>query len=491
MDPDRRHPMRLKRLSCGVGRVLWERRAGAVCVLLLVSGCATFDQRAGFSDVQATVERRSGKRVVWNLGADLDAEAAEEVRKLLAGPLTADGAIQVALLNNRTLQAMYAELGVAQADLVEAGLLANPVFDGTVLFPVAGGPVKADLSVAMSFLDVFYRPLRRRVAAARFEEAKLQVTGAVLDFAATVRTAFYRHQANEQRLELLETVVQALTVSAEVTERLYAAGNITDLDRARERALLEEEKLQLRAAEVAVGESRARLNTLMGLWGEETTWTIERRLPDVPAEAIPVEGLERHALVQSLDVARARQRLIVGGEQLGVSRATLLIPELSLGAGAEREEGEWKVGPTIEVPIPLLNQGQGRIGRAAAEFRRAEQEYYAEGVRVRSIARLVKTRIQGAEDRARYSRDIVLPLRERIVRETQLQYNAMQVGVFELLRAWEQQIQAAVAYVDTLLDYWLARTDLEQLLSGRVPSGESVTTGRRERPQATGENAAH
>ena len=145
----------------------------------------------------------------------------------------------------------------------------------------------------------------------------------------------------------------------------------------------------------------------------------------------------------------------------------------------------------LAFPIPLLNQGQGSLGRAAAEFRRAEQEYYAEGVRVRSIARLVKARVQGAEDRARYSRDIVLPLRERIVRETQLHYNAMQVGVFELLRAREQQIQAAIAYVDALLDYWLARTDLEQLMSGRVPSGESVTIGRRERPQAAGENAGH
>jgi outer membrane protein, heavy metal efflux system len=474
-------------------RAIYRRhRVPFLCaLLLLLSGCATFDQRAGFSDVRTAVEERSGKHVVWNLGTELDAEAAEDVRQLLAGPLTADAAIQVALLNNRELQATYAELGVAQADVVQAGLLTNPVFDGAILFPIAGGPVKADLSVAMSFLDVFYRPLRRRVATARFEEAKLQVTSAVLDFAATVRTAFYRHQANEQRLELLETIVQALTVSAEVTERLYAAGNITDLDRAKERALLEEEKVQLRAAEVAVGESRARLNTVMGFWGEETAWHMERRLPEVPAEALPVEGLERHALVQSLDLASARQRLVVGGEQLGVSRAMLLIPESFLGAGAEREEGEWKVGPTIEVPIPLLNQGQGRLGRAAAEFRRAEQAYYAEGVRVRSIARLVKARVQGAEDRARYSRDIVLPLRERIVRETQLQYNAMQVGVFELLRAREQQIQAAIAYVDALLDYWLARIDLEQLMSGRVPSGENVTAGPRERPRVMGENAAH
>jgi outer membrane protein, heavy metal efflux system len=133
--------MQLKSLSCGIERVRWGRRAGALGALLLfLTGCATFDQRAGFSDVSAAVEERSGKRVAWNLGTELDAEAAEEVRRLLAGPLTADGAIQVALLNNRELQALYAELGVAQADVVQAGLLANPIFDGALFFPVVGGP---------------------------------------------------------------------------------------------------------------------------------------------------------------------------------------------------------------------------------------------------------------------------------------------------------------------------------------------------------------
>jgi cobalt-zinc-cadmium efflux system outer membrane protein len=484
--------MRSESLWCVGRRVLWEHRAGYACVLLvLLTGCATFDQRAGFSDVRAAVEARSGKQVVWNLGTELDAHVAEDVRALLAGTLTADEAVQVALLNNRELQALYAELGVAQADLVQAGLLTNPVFDGAVFFPVAGGPGKLELSVAMGFLDIFYIPLRKRVAAARFDEAKLQVTGAVLDFTAAVRAAFYRHQANEQLLELLETIVQALAVSFDVTQRLHEAGNITDLDLARERAQVEEAKLELRVAEVAVRQSRAQLNTVMGLWGEQTAWQIDKRLPDIPAEPLPVGGLERQALRQSLDLASARQRLVVGGEQVGASRAAVLLPESSLGAGGEREEGEWEIGPVIEVPMPLFNQGQGRIGRAVAELRRAQQEYYALGVRIRSTARAVEERVQGAEDRARYYRDIVLPLRERIVNETQLQYNAMQLGVFELLRAREQQIQAAIAYIETLLDYWLARTDLEQLLNGRLPSLDGFAAGRRERPGNMGEAAGH
>src|SRR6266851_2555486 len=232
------------------GRVLLKHKAGYVLPLLMVlTGCATFDHRAGFSDVSTVVEARSGKRGVWNFGTELDKQTAQEVRALLHDTLTADGPVQVALLNNRDLQALYAELGVAQADLVQAGLLRNPVFDGAVRFLLSGGgPAKVDLSAALDFLDIFYLPLRKRVAAALFEAAKLQVTGAVLDFAATVQGAFYRHQASEQRLELLQTIAQALAASFEVAQRLHTAGNITDLDLARERAVFEEAKVQLRAA---------------------------------------------------------------------------------------------------------------------------------------------------------------------------------------------------------------------------------------------------
>jgi cobalt-zinc-cadmium efflux system outer membrane protein len=418
----------------------------------------------------------------------LDAQAAQHVRELLQNTLTADAAIQVALLNNRELQATYAALGVAQADLVQAGLLRNPVFDGAIFFPVRGGPAELELSAALGFLDLFYLPLRQRVAAARFDEAKLQVTGAVLDFAATVQTAFYRHQANEQRVDLLHTITHALTTAWEVAQRLQAAGNITDLDVARERAAAEEAKLELRAAEAALRQTREQLNTLMGLWGPETAWQIAQRLPDIPAHPVSLEGLETQALRQSLDLASARQRLMVAGEQLGVTRATALLPEVAVGAAAERREGGWEVGPLVEFPLPLFDQGQARRGRALAEFRQAQQEYYAVGVRVRATARALSERVQAAQDRALYYRDILLPLRERIVNETQLQYNAMQRGVFELLRAREQQIQTAIAYIDTLRDYWLARADLGLLLSGRVPSTEG---SRLRLPQTRGTNGQH
>jgi outer membrane protein, heavy metal efflux system len=446
-----------------------------------LTSCASVDLSAGFPEVGAAVEERSATRLVWNQGTELDQQAAEQVRVLLGRKLTVDDAVQIAMLNNRDLQAIYTDLGLAQADLVQAGLFKNPVLDAAILFPLSGVRPDIQLSVVVSLLDALYVPLRKRVATAQFEEAKLRVTGAVLDFTAQVRRAFYVHQANEQMVELRRTIVQALGASLDVSRRLHEAGNISDLDLIRDRAQTEASKVVLRSAESDVLQSREQLNALLGAWGEDTGWEIDGRMPDIPSEPLQVNGVERLALARSIDLSHGKQRIIVAGQQLGYSRASALVPDLNVGAGAEKEGGDsWKVGPAITVPIPLLDQGQARIARAAAELRRAQQEYYAVAVRIRSTARAVEDRIASARDRALYYRDILLPLRERIVNEGQLHYNAMQIGIFQLLRDREQQIETGVAYVEALRDYWLARADLSQIASGRLPTpnGPAGVVGR-------------
>jgi cobalt-zinc-cadmium efflux system outer membrane protein len=444
-------------------------------LLVFLSGCTTVAMDAGFDEVRGTVEERSARKIFWNNGTELDKEAADKVDSLLKTKLTADEAVQIALLNNRELQAVYSDLGVAQADLVQAGLLNNPIFEAAIKFPTSGGQANLELITVMNFLDVFYMPLRKRVAGTRFEEAKLRVTGAVLDFAAQARTAFYLHLANEQMLELRQTIVQAQNASLEVARRLNEAGNITDLDLARERALAEAGKLALRSAEIAVRQSREQLNNLMGLWGKNTEWQVDGRLPAIPGEAMQTDDIERLALSRSLNLSHARQRIVVAGEQLGFNKTTALIPELHLGPFGERNEGAWEVGPVLEFPIPLFDQGQARVGRAAADLRRTQQEYYALAIRVRSTARAVRDRMEGLRDRALYYRDILLPLHERIVNESQLQYNAMQLGPIQLLRAKEQQIETAVVYIEALRDYWLAQVDIGQLLGGRLPTSNGAT----------------
>ena len=473
--------------------MLWLSNAAVLFFpLVFLSGCTTVSLNAGFPEVGALVEERSGLQVFWHNGTDLDKQAAEKLGWLLENKLTVDDAAQIALLNNRELQAIYSDLGVAQADLVQAGLLSNPIFDASIKWPIpGGGRPDLELAAVMNFLDIFYLPLRRRVATARFEEAKTRIGGLVLDFAVRVRTAFYVHQANEQMLELRRTIVQALTASFDVARRLHEAGNITDLDFARERALLEGGKLALRSVEVAVRRSREDLNILMGLWGKQTAWQTDQRLPEIPQQPIQTEDIERVALSRSVDLLHARQRLVSAGEQLGLNKATALIAESHLGALGERTDGAWEVGPVLEFPIPLFDQGQARTGRAAAELRRAQQEYYALAIRVRATARAIRDRMEGARDRALYYRDIMLPLQERIVHETQLHYNAMQLGPIQLLRAREQQIETAVAYIETLRDYWLARGDAGQIMNGRLPASVGIASAQTGGSRKMADQAGH
>ena len=229
----------------------------------------------------------------------------------------------------------------------------------------------------------------------------------------------------------------------------------------------------------------------MGLWGPQTAWHIDRRLPDLPEQPLPFAELERRALHQSLDLASARQRLIVAGEQLGTTRATALLPETSLGPAAEREEGAWQVGAAFDFPSPCSTRDRRASGvpwRNCAGPSRNTTRWAC------GFARRSGRCASGCRGRRTARCTIVIlccHLRERIVNEAQLHYNAMQLGVFDLLRARERQIQAAIAYIETLRDYWLARTDLGQMLSGRLPSPNGFAMGRKERPKNMGANTGH
>src|SRR3954452_5996654 len=144
--------------------------------LAALTGCAARPNDAGFADVQRTLAERGVQRVEWNTDTDADAQAGRAVRGLLSrDELTADDAVQVALLNNRRLQATYEDLGVAQADLVQAGLLRNPVFSADFKFAEGGGGTKVEMTIAQEFLDVLQVPLRKRVATNQFEATKLRV----------------------------------------------------------------------------------------------------------------------------------------------------------------------------------------------------------------------------------------------------------------------------------------------------------------------------
>lgn len=446
--------------------------AAASIVLLAASGmaaCATLRPDAAFTDVQRLVGARGPAVIHWNQGTPEDSQVDERIRALLGSELTAESAVQIALFNNRALQATYERLGVAQADLVQAGLLPNPVVHAAVRFPVTSPGTGAEVGVVQDFIRALQIPFRRRVAAAALEAAKLEVGEAVMNLAADVKVAFYTLQGAEQMLELRRTVAEAEGYSADFARRQHEAGNITDFELVSEQALFEQARLDVARAEEDVFAAREEMNALLGLWGNDTKWAVAVRLPRTPREELPRHGLESLAVTQRLELAAARQSIAQLAQTLRLARVEGFIPTADVGVDSELEpDGGWGVGPSVELPIPLFDFGRAAIARAAAELRQSQERYRALAVEVRAEVRRARTRAEAGRRRADHYRRVVLPLRRRVVEETQLQYNAMQVGLFQLLEAKRDEIEAGGGYVESLTDYWVARAELERAVGGEL-----------------------
>jgi outer membrane protein, heavy metal efflux system len=439
-------------------------------VVAFNGGCVSSE--AGYEDVRSLTAARLQADVRW-YEHDSRAAGSEPVRKLLAQPLTADSAVQVALLNNQGLQAAFEELGVARAGMVQALRLPNPTLDAAVRYGASESDNPSiDLGALLDVTELLFMPMRSGKAGAQMDAARLSVAGAVIDLAFETRASFYAYQAAAQTLELRRNIVAALSASFELAAKLHEAGNITDLSFATERALYEESRLAHTAAEAAVQATREELSALLGVWGQGASWTADERLPEpAPVDARLAE-LEGRAIEQSLDLELGRQRFAAASKGANLAAVRGWLPELRAGVSAEREAdqgAEWAVGPAVALELPLFYQGQAETGIALADMRREQRLYADLAVRIRATARASAARLQAAAKSAAYYRDVLLPLRQQIVDETQLQFNAMSVRAFQLLQAKRDQIETARAYVEALRDYWTARTIVDQLLAGRLP----------------------
>lgn len=434
---------------------------------LLTVGCVS--SGAGHAGVRRTVRDRIEREVVFHHPADVGSTR-PRVEARLARPLDAEAAVEIALMQSPDLQASLERLDVALADVLRATLIANPDVELEATFAVEGN---ADPDLMGSFMfdlaDAMRMPLRRAVADAELSAARAEAARAVLDLAFEVRVAFYRHQSDLQLVELFQQVVETLRASWEAAEALREAGNVARLDVVQQRALYEEARVALAQAELAALQSRERLQVLMGLSGEATTWEVAGRLGELAADDPSLEQLERAAIERSLDLEQRRHRLEALARRVGLARLEGVIPALHVGVAAEREEGEWSVGPMVEMQLPLFHQGQGDIDRVSAELRVEQHRYVAGAVTTRSMVRRARNAYLNARERAHFYRETLLPLREEVLQQSLVQYNAMNLGVFELLTARRTLIDTARQYVESLRDYWVSRAVLEQVLAGGRP----------------------
>jgi len=244
----------------------------AAALPLVFVGCRT-NPATGFDDVQKTVSSRTGQSVEWPRTMAENDKTEQALAQLLTQDLTADAAVQIALLNNRALRATLEEIGISRADLIQAGLVRNPEFFASVRFPDRPpSGTRTEFSLTQDFLDLLMLPLRKRLAAVQFEQTKLRVSHQILQLVPEAKAAFYTYQAREQLLKRLQAIVEVNEAGVDLNLRQHKAGNITDLELANQAAAFQQAKLEWGKTQAEARADRERLNRVLGLWGKYTGW---------------------------------------------------------------------------------------------------------------------------------------------------------------------------------------------------------------------------
>ena len=437
-------------------------------MLILVS-CVSVTPNERFPDVARAIDERMAQRVHWRLGAAEDQQVDAFVDELLSRPLTPESAVQVALLRSRDLQAVYEDLGVAQADLVHAGLLKNPDLAGFARFPDTG-PSGVNWNVGLDFwLDIFIVPLRRRIAGAELEASLLRVTDAVLNKATQVRRAYFQYLADQRVLTHQRALAEFAEVAAELSKRQQAQGHVADLDFANQQAAAEEAGLALDQAEAAARISRETLRRLLDLTDSDIPWTIDETVAVIPTTDPDPEALVATSLDKRVDLGLLGREIELQRLGLDLDKKWFLTKG-AVGVETERSsDGVQSTGPHISFELPIFHQHQAVYARREALIRQAEQRLAAQRGAARAEVRIAAERMALARRAAdRYERSIV-PLRQRIVGLTQAEYNAMIVGAPDLLAAKSAETRVGIEQARAVQDYWTARAELERVIGVKLP----------------------
>lgn len=434
--------------------------------LALISGCAT-SMSSERDTLQSAVLARSPTLDGLTLPRfDAPDEVPSEVEQLLSRPLTADDAVRVAMLANREGRAALAEIGIAKGAWVQAGLIPNPEAEISVRAPGGPQPLQLDLGLELNLTGTLLAPMRAGIAESTLSAERLRAAGVLLDLGYRTRLAYLDVQAASARLELRLKALEAQQASWESMAELDKAGNVTGLQVASELAAVELARVQVAEAENALLDAREALHRRLGLNGKQLAWRIEGKL-DLPKSLSSDALNEAKAVSASLELAELLARVEAASRKVGLAKTEGWLPHLSAGFHGEQDANLWELGAHLTVSLPVFDQAQGRQLSARSEYDMLRARAENQALVVRSAARSTANRVESATKRAKHYAERLLPARQRALQETVLQYNAMQLGVFQVIAAQRAVTETALMQVDATLDARRAQAAMELLLAGR------------------------
>lgn len=439
----------------------------SIAALFILSGCSTISQKEAFDSLNQLTLEQGGKNLQWIKTPQEAASIDESVRVLLSKPLTQENALRIMLINNRGLQQTYENIGIAQSELVEAGLMRNPLLGYSI--GRSNGVTTSTLSVEVAFLDLLWIPLRRELGGLALEETILSVGDSVLRSARDAKKSYVDARLAEEKVLLYRSILKSHEASFQLAIRQYTAGNLSKrgmlkIQESYERARIESIKL---ARENAA--AREALNKTLGLYGVQTHYTLSTEPFTLMEPAVSEPGLEKRAITDRLDMRSVMKSVDYAAKQAGYTENTRLLDEVELSLESEKTTGEKRFNTFgIKLPVPIFDFGQARVSKSQAIYNQSVHRLYESAVNIRSEVREGYAHLRYTYDIARSYDEVIVKTNQQILEETQLFYNGMLDGIYELLEDQRRAGEAKMEALDAMGAYQKAQADLEYTIGGKL-----------------------
>lgn len=437
----------------------------SLATLVVLTGCSTLSQKEVFDSMNQMTSSKGSGELTW-IKSSKDADMVHaQVDSLLKEPLSEENAVRITLINNRALQQTYERIGMAQSDLVQAGLMTNPLLGYSVGH--GNGINKSGVTLELAFLDLLWIPLRKELGGLALEETKLSVGDEVLRSVRDAKKRYIDARVAEESVRLNDDVLKSHEASLQLAARQYAAGNLSKRNVLRiqdEYARARIESIRLNKESVIAREA---LNKILGVYGEQTRYTLSNTPWSLDPQPPEYEALERLAIANRLDFASAHKRVEYAAKEAGYTEKTALLDEVTVELGSEKSTTESRINSIgVKIPIPIFDMGQGRLSRTQSLYNQSVQNLVELAVNIRSEVRESYATTRYNYDIAHEYQNTVEKINHDILEQTQLYYNGMLDGIYELLADQRRYRDVKMESLKAVGEYKKSQADLTYTLGG-------------------------
>ena len=436
-----------------------------VSASFVLSGCATYSKDGGFGAVQEATKKHIKQDVVWPKTEAEKVKLDERIKALLTQRMDVEKAVQIALFNNKGLQADFYNLGISESDLVQAGRLPNPKF--SMLYTRNNGDYKIEQILTFNIFSLLTMPKMQEIERQRFVQTQKKTAFEVIKIANLTRIAYFNAVAATEQVRYSEQVKESAEASAELARRMVKAGNFNKLQQVREQSFYADAALDYASANNKQISTYEVLSRLLGVSVDQLN--LEQRLPDLPQSVTDLQPFEKAAFEQRLDLQAIRLETDLLAKQLGLTKTTRFINVLEIGPARvlEGRRGDpYKKGVELSFELPIFDWGTARVARAESIYMQSVNRAAQLAINAQSEIREAYNAYRTYYDVTKHMRDEIVPLRKKILQENQLRYNGMLTSPFELFGDARAQVTSVKSYIESLREFWVADSTLQMTLTG-------------------------